>query len=125
MANTWIIDLRHYLTPDGAIADFAGRARAEFFASIVVDATTANTDDALSVQCRRRPRHQRCAGIIVSYLCADKDESIRWYCPVCDDDGSISGWQNTRWDRLAARLGVVARFHRRPCSKSRQDFCSD
>jgi hypothetical protein len=50
-----------------------------------VDAT-ANIDDTPSVQCRRRPRHQRCAGIVMSYLSADKNESIHWYCPVCSDN---------------------------------------
>ena len=46
MGNTWIVDLRHYLTPAGAMADMPNRARllAEYFASIVVDATH-NLDD--------------------------------------------------------------------------------
>jgi hypothetical protein len=104
VGNTWVVDLRHFLTPDGAIVDFAGRALAEHFASIVADAT-ANIDEKSGVQCRRRPRHRRCAGVVVSYLSADrhdKDESIQWYCPVCDDNGVISGWQNSRWDRRAA-----------------------
>src|SRR5688572_839490 len=36
MGNTWIVDLRHYLTPTGAMADMPPRARilAEYFASI-------------------------------------------------------------------------------------------
>jgi hypothetical protein len=56
MGNTWIVDLRHYLTPAGALADMPSRARllAEYFASIVVDATT-NIDDPPRVRCRRRP----------------------------------------------------------------------
>jgi hypothetical protein len=46
MGNTWIVDLRHYLTPAGATAQVPPRARvlAEYFASIVLDATT-NIDD--------------------------------------------------------------------------------
>lgn len=42
MGNTWVVDLRHYLTSDGAMAAMPPRARllAEYFASIVVDATT-------------------------------------------------------------------------------------
>jgi hypothetical protein len=35
----------------------------------------------------------------MSYLSDDEDESIHWYCPVCGDNGRISGWQNTRWDK--------------------------
>jgi len=42
MGNTWIVDIRHYLDPSGAFADMPSRARllAEYFTSIVVDATT-------------------------------------------------------------------------------------
>ena len=99
MGNTWIVDLRHYLTPTGAIAEMPSRARllAEYFASIVADATT-NPDDPPTVRCRRRPGHRRCSGIVMSYPAADDLDRIYWYCPVCDDNGLISGWQNTLWD---------------------------
>ena len=42
MGNTWIVDFRHYLTPEGAMAKLPPRARilAEHFASIVLDATS-------------------------------------------------------------------------------------
>jgi hypothetical protein len=110
VGNTWIVDLRHFLTPDGTIVDFTGRARTEYYASIVVDATT-NTDEMLGVQCRRHPRHKRCAGIVISYGSADKDGSINWYCPVCSDNGNISGWQNTRWDKLASTADDRGREH--------------
>jgi hypothetical protein len=55
MGNTWIVDQRHYLDASGALADMPPRARllAEYFASIVVDAT-ANLDEEPSVRCRRR-----------------------------------------------------------------------
>jgi hypothetical protein len=26
---------------------------------------------------------------------------IHWHCPVCNDNGFISGWQATLWDRFA------------------------
>jgi hypothetical protein len=102
MGNTWIVDLSHYLTPAGAIADMPTRARmlAEYFASIVVDAT-ANIDEEPTVRCRRRPGRQRCTGIVMSYPAVDEDDSIYWYCPVCNDNGSIRGWQNTLWDGFA------------------------
>ena len=103
MGNTWIVDLRHYLTPAGAMADMPNRARllAEYFASIVVDATHT-LDDPPTVRCRRRPRHRRCEGIIMSYPANDEHDRITWHCPVCNDNGLISGWQNTVWDGLAA-----------------------
>jgi hypothetical protein len=103
MGNTWVVDLRHYLDPSGALADIPSRARllAEYFTSIVVDATT-NLDEEPSVRCRRRPGPHRCTGTVMSYPAADDLESIYWYCPVCNDNGLIRGWQNTLWDGLAA-----------------------
>jgi hypothetical protein len=102
VGNTWIVDLRHYLSPVGAIADMPGPARklAEYFASIVVDATT-NLDEEPTVRCRRRPAHRPCTGVVMSYPSADEDASIHWYCPVCDDNGLIRGWQKTLWDGFA------------------------
>jgi hypothetical protein len=99
VVNSWVIDLRHYLTPAGAIADMPSRARllAEYFASIVVDATT-NLDDPPTVRCRRWPKHRRCNEIVMSYPAGDEHDSIYWYCPVCDDHGVIRGWQDTLWD---------------------------
>lgn len=104
MANTWIIDLSHYLTPTGAMVDdMTPRARrlAEYFASIVVDATT-NFDDPPWVRCRRRPGRRRCSGLIQSFPAVaendDEEAPIVWRCPVCGDDGLISGWQNSLWD---------------------------
>ena len=99
MGNTWIVDLRHYLTPAGAMADMPKPARmlADYFARIVVDATT-NIDEEPTVRCRRQPRHKRCTGIVMSYPSADEDGAIHWHCPVCDDNGLIRGWQNTLWD---------------------------
>jgi len=99
MGNTWIVDLQHYLTPTGAMAPMPLRARllAEYFASIVVDATT-NLDGPLTLRCRRRPGHRRCSGIIFAVPSIDEDDTILWHCPVCHDNGAIRGWRGALWD---------------------------
>ena len=38
--------------------------------------------------------------MVMSYPSADDFESIHWHCPVCEDNGIISGWQKTLWDGL-------------------------
>lgn len=78
LANTWIIDLSHYLTPTGAmVADMTPRAR-------------------------RLGGHRRCTGLIQSFPAVaendDEEAPIVWRCPVCGDEGLISGWQNSLWD---------------------------
>jgi hypothetical protein len=99
MADSWIVDLRHYLTPSGAIADMAAPARrlAEYFASIVVDATS-NLAGEPAVRCRRRPRRRRCPGVLMAYPAPEDSETIEWYCPECGDQGVIRGWVGTLWD---------------------------
>ena len=91
MRTGWVVDLRHFLAPSGAIADTPAPARrlAECFASIVVDATS-NLDEDPSVRCRRRPARQRCGGMIMSYPSPEEHEAILWYCPVCGEIGRAS-----------------------------------
>jgi hypothetical protein len=38
----------------------------------------------------------------MSYPAADDLDRIYWYCPVCNDNGFISGWQNTIGDGFSA-----------------------
>jgi hypothetical protein len=102
MSNTWVVDLRHYLTPAGAMANMPPPARrlAEYFAAIVVDATTL-IDEPPRIRCRRRPQRRRCRGIVISYPTGDEHDTIYWHCPVCLDNGTIIGWQETLWDGFA------------------------
>jgi hypothetical protein len=51
------------------------RLLAEYFASIIVDATT-NLDGPLTLRCRRRPGHRRCSGIIFAVPSIDEDDTI-------------------------------------------------
>lgn len=37
----------------------------------------------------------------MSYPAADPEDRIYWHCPVCGDNGLISGWQDTFWDGFA------------------------
>jgi hypothetical protein len=99
MPNAWVVDLRHYLTDRGAMAPMPAPARklAEYFASIVLDAT-ADLDAPPAVRCRRRLGQRPCTGIVNSYFALDESDCIRWHCPACGDHGLISGWQGTLWD---------------------------
>ena len=104
MSTTWMVDLRHFLTPEGAfVPDLPGPARrlAEYCASLIVDATH-DPDAPPAVRCRRRPRHRRCTGIVVALPGIDEHDPVYWNCPVCNDTGYISGWQDTLWNGFRA-----------------------
>jgi hypothetical protein len=102
MADTWMIDLQHYLTPAGTLAhDLSGRGRrlAEYWTEIVAQASNFATP--ITLRCRRRPGRRRCAGTLD--IGFDDDFSgIIWRCPVCGDNGIVRGWQGSFWDNSDA-----------------------
>jgi len=101
MGNTWITDITHFLTTDGAIAPKAGPARqlAEFLGKIVVSASTQVSEGSMSmkVRCRRRPARKLCTGQIETDVNAYTVEIV-WSCPVCGDNGIIRNWKGSMWD---------------------------
>jgi hypothetical protein len=99
MANTWVTDLTHFLDESGGLhraLTGPGRRLAEHMLSIVAAATSTRGDE-LQVRCRRRPKRRACPGSLEYRLWAD--ERITWACPKCGDNGVISNWQSTAWDR--------------------------
>ena len=102
MGDTWVTDLTHFLTKEGEIAPKSGPARklAEYLTKIVVDATTYPWEEPKCppVKCRRRPGRKSCAGVIGTDIDPDTD-AIMWWCPVCGDNGTITSWQESLWDR--------------------------
>jgi hypothetical protein len=101
MGNTWVIDLRHYLTNTGALAELLARARslAEYWTTIVAQGT--NFDEPVTLRCRRRPQCHAWTGTLDIRFDDDFLEII-WCCPVCGDNGVISGWQGSFWDNRDA-----------------------
>ncbi len=100
MGNTWITDIRHFLDDDGSLV--AGMPKqalklANYFGRII-KAVTGRNGDTLStgVNCRRRPGRKPCPGEVVAVV--DEHGAIFWSCPVCEDNGTISGWKGTMWD---------------------------
>jgi len=98
MANTWIVDLRHYLTLTGTLTpelSARGRRLAEYWAEIVAQAS--NFDQPVTLRCRRRPRHRSCLGTLEIDFYEDFS-AIIWRCPACGDNGTIIGWHGSFWD---------------------------
>jgi hypothetical protein len=104
MANTWIIDLTHYLDERGATVTVPSPARrlAEHFGAIVRAVTwdPVGAGTGSSVRCRRRPGRKPCRGHIRAAITLDDRMDIVWECPLCGDNGVISNWHGTMWDCL-------------------------
>lgn len=94
-----ITDLRHFLKEDGSMADMPNPARtlAEYLGRIV-KIVTSHPRDALAtgVKCRKRFKRKKCPGEIIAFI--DERDAISWSCPLCRDNGVISGWKGTIWD---------------------------
>ncbi len=104
MGDTWITNMQHFLDTDGLIPDdLPGPAyRLSNFLGSIVQAVTSRKDQNLTsigIRCRRKPRRKPCPGEILALTDAENYFSISWHCTVCDDNGVISGWQGTIWDK--------------------------
>ena len=62
---------------------------------IVVQAS--NYDEPTTLRCRRRPGRRPCGGLLTIFFDVDTFD-VLWFCPNCDDNGRISGWEGTFWD---------------------------
>jgi hypothetical protein len=70
------------------------------FLKQVVDTTTKILPYSLTttdIRCFKKG----CYGSIKTALIPRNDE-IHWYCPDCEAEGIISGWQKTEWDNIHA-----------------------
>ena len=104
MGNTWITDIRHFLDENGSLIQQprAARLLAAYIGSIISAITRRSVyqeDQNTDIACRRRPGRNPCAGKIIAGFDAQDPSTIVWCCPVCEDNGSIRGWQETQFDK--------------------------
>lgn len=113
MRNTWVCNMRHYLDETGNLAEMPNQALslALHFGAIVAW-MTSRPDDGLqptNVTCRRSPGRRRCLEeICASFEPGKESLRIAWFCPLCEDNGVIYGWEGTPWDRGVWKRGREA-----------------
>lgn len=97
VTHCWSIHLPHLLDENGTLAALSGRGLklAQYWTEIVAQAS--NYDAPTTLRCRRRPQHRPCGGLLTMFFDADTFD-VLWFCPVCHDEGRISGWEGTFWD---------------------------
>jgi len=103
MPDHYTIDLRHYLDEKGIVPPLPAPAMAiALFCGSVVSWVSGwpGTDGELTnVQCRHARSRPPCHGEVHARLAPDG--RIEWRCQACGEEGTISGWRGTRWDRSA------------------------
>ena len=96
----YITDLTHFLDEMGNIpknSPAEARKLASFLALVVEEVTRqhpqTNDDIQTTLLCFKKP----CNGRIIGTL-DEQNQLVRWHCPHCGENGTISNWQDTRWD---------------------------
>jgi hypothetical protein len=97
VGNYWSVCLRDYLEPNGTLAPLTGRGLrlAQYWTEIVAQAS--NYDEPTTLRCRRRPGKRPCGELLTLFFDVDNFD-VLWFCPACEDNGRISGWEGTFWD---------------------------
>lgn len=104
MLKSYTIDIRHYLNEQGNLPPLPAPAMAIalFCGAVVawVSVCPGPEGERTNVPCRRSRSRPPCYGDVYARMSLDGDR-IAWRCQACGEEGTISGWQGTRWDRSA------------------------
>lgn len=97
-----ISDLRHFLDDDDGIPHLTPEAQELLsFLTVIVEAATLAFREPISsadVQCRTVINDEPCEGDIEVWVDHDSNV-IGWECMECGEEGTISDWEGTPWDR--------------------------
>jgi hypothetical protein len=96
---TLITNLRHYLGEDLSLITIPPPAAAlrEFLGCIVEEVTSRAPDDenyVTRLKCRLG-----CGGDIIAFVDSNDPSIIKWSCMSCQDQGQLTGWEGTVWDK--------------------------
>jgi hypothetical protein len=94
----YITNIRHLLDASEKMAAEMPKEPRELFGflTLVVDTTTKSLPHSLTTS-NIRCFEKGCHGFIKTAL-MPKNAEIHWYCPDCEAEGIIGGWQGTEWD---------------------------
>lgn len=93
-----VIDLTHFLDAAGQLVPGPAGRVGGFYAAVAAAASTHSVGIPVQtpLRCTRRPGHIPCHGRLITLVRADG--IVAWQCALCEDGGTISGWQGSAWD---------------------------
>ena len=96
----WVLDIRNWL--DDTQFEAASpqlRSKVKKLTEIITFATSVEAGLLVNdpPTCWRRPKRKPCIGILDIELIPETG-LIFWECPVCQDEGNVSGWEDLIWD---------------------------
>ena len=97
-----ITNIQHFLEEDGKVPDLPAEAQELLnFLTAIIEAATIAYDRPVtlsSVPCRNVVEGGLCSGEVEVWVDADNNQ-IGWECLECRDEGVISDWEGTPWDK--------------------------
>lgn len=99
---TMVTNIRHFLDEKGKVLGLPPEAEelVKFLADIIESATMGYDRPATmaDVKCRKCIEGKACDGEVEVWVYADTNE-IGWECLDCAEEGIITHWEGTQWDR--------------------------
>ena len=96
----WVIDIRHWLD-DSQSGPAVPQLKSKVNKLTEIIGYATSIEGGISVdsppKCFRRPKRKPCKGLLDIQLDPASDQ-IYWKCPVCEDEGIVSGWKGLIWD---------------------------
>ena len=97
-----ITNIQHFLDENGEVPNIPQEAQELLvFLSAVIEAASTKYDAPVTfadANCRSVIDGQSCQGEIEVWVYAE-DNSIGWECLECGEEGVISNWEGTQWDK--------------------------
>jgi hypothetical protein len=97
-----ITNIQHFLDENGEVPDLPFEAQELLnFLSAIVEAATIAYDRPITlagIKCRNIIKGKPCSGEIEVWVYAENNE-IGWECLDCGEEGVITHWEGTPWDK--------------------------
>ena len=96
----FISNITHFLNKSGGITkDMPSEAKemASLLTLIIEASTDFESESGFSTEINCI--NKGCKGIIRSTILFEENNEIFWQCPVCGEEGIITEWEGSRWDR--------------------------
>ena len=102
LSMTMVTNIRHFLDESGEVPKLPHEAKELLsFLSAIVEAASLDHDQPMTLVgeiCRAIIDGKKCKGEIEAWINTESN-SIGWECLQCEEDGTISEWEDTAWDR--------------------------
>ncbi len=96
----YVMNLTHYLDENGNIPEdipAPARQMGSFLALMVDEITRHYPHASFGIETSLKCLNKSCKGQLIVAL-DSQSSPVCWHCLECEDTGTISHWQNTRWD---------------------------